>query len=73
VNEPLEVGGLVLELQQDTIELCLDRLGHIGNQPDQPQRLPLGLGKAGGFVEPGVVQKVDAAFASAGSGHWFLL
>ena len=75
VNKPLEVGGLVLELQQDTSELSLDRLGHIGNQPDQPQRLPLGLGKAGGFVEPGVVQDVDAAFARAsiGSRHWFLL
>jgi hypothetical protein len=75
VNKPLQVGGLVFELLQDTVELSLDRLGHIGNQPDQAQRLPLGLGKASGFVEPGVVQNFNAVFAHArvGSGHWVLL
>ena len=71
MNEPLEVVGFALELLQDTAQLSLNRLGQIGHQPDQPQRLPLGLAKASGFVEPGVVLKVDAALGdpSIGSGH----
>jgi hypothetical protein len=44
--KPVEVGRLVLELQQNTTQLRLNRLHHIGNQPDQSQRLPLGLRKA---------------------------
>jgi hypothetical protein len=60
-----------IELLQDTAQLSVDRLGHIGHQPDQPQRLPLGLGKARGFVEPGIMQNIDAAFGNANirSGH----
>ena len=31
VDEPFEVGGLALELQQDTAQLSLNRLRHIGD------------------------------------------
>jgi hypothetical protein len=34
VNEPFEVVGFAFELLQDTAELSLDRLRHIGHQPD---------------------------------------
>ena len=75
VDEPVEVGGLFLELQQDTAQLSFNRLRHVGNQPDQPERLALGLRKAGGLVDSGVVQDIDAAFAAdrGGRGHGFSL
>ncbi len=56
MNKPLEIAGLALELLQDTVQLGVDRLGHIENQPDQPKRLSLGLGKASRFIKLGIVQ-----------------
>ena len=46
----------MIELEEDAGKLGLDGFGDVGNQPDQPQRLPLGLGESGGLVECGVMQ-----------------
>ena len=75
VDEPVEIGGLALELQQDAGELGLNRLRHIGNKTNDAERLPFGLSIGGGLVDPGIVQNIDASFAVAGLviGHWFLL
>ena len=64
VDEPVDVGVLVLELEHDALQLSLHRLGQVGNQPDQSQRLPLGLGKAVGLVDLRVVQNIRPAFVS---------
>jgi hypothetical protein len=43
VDKAVEVGGLALELQQDTGELSFNRLRYIGNQTNHAERLPFGL------------------------------
>ena len=63
VDVAIEIGVFVAELLHDPAELEVLRLRHIRNQPDQAQRLTLGLGEGGGLIERRIVQEIDPAFA----------
>ena len=72
VDVAVEIRRLVRELQHDAAQLQVFRLGRVGDEADEPERLTLRLGVGRRLVEGGIVKKFAAALRGgirAAGGH----